>query len=286
MEKTAQGFAQKIVSQLNDILSALKGLTTDRPSANSESTPAHANHIERKDDSAQKQTTPIPHVSRTPSAANESNKKWSLDWWKSRIEFVAFLFAIGYACVTYCQWRDANRNFTIEQRAFVYLKEILIVGDGSLPSTQVPDKPARVVIDVENSGATFARDVTAEAGMCAVGGKLPSDFSFPTPIRSDPLLIAPRGPGQISFDVNSNVLNKAELGNWVLYVWGTITYRDIFGAKHLTAFSQAYKGWVATKDGTAIEKHIFGSADYRHNCQDEDCPKEWGNNPSCAPTNN
>jgi hypothetical protein len=43
----------------------------------------------------------------------------TFDWWKVRLEVMAFIFAIAYAFITYFQWRDAGHTFQQAQRPWV-----------------------------------------------------------------------------------------------------------------------------------------------------------------------
>ncbi|HUI76834.1 MAG TPA: hypothetical protein VLY24_02935 [Bryobacteraceae bacterium] len=42
-----------------------------------------------------------------------------MNGWKTLLECIAIPFAIGYAAVTYQQWRDLRHNFEVDQRAWL-----------------------------------------------------------------------------------------------------------------------------------------------------------------------
>jgi hypothetical protein len=42
-----------------------------------------------------------------------------MQWWKSALEVIAIPFAIGYAIISYFQWRDAAHNFRGDERAWL-----------------------------------------------------------------------------------------------------------------------------------------------------------------------
>jgi hypothetical protein len=151
-------------------------------------------------------------------------------FWKPRVEVATFIFAVVYASVAFMQWKDANSNFKVQQRAFVYVKEIFIVGDGELPTSHTKDKPAYITVTLENSGPTPARNETLELDFCGTTLELPADFAYPHLSNTNaPTLVAPKGTPQISVPITEDTLQDVEFGRTNLFVYGTARYQDIFG---------------------------------------------------------
>src|SRR5438445_3423263 len=85
--------------------------TTDRPEHN-------ADH---EGDATIRQPPLKPQVKTAPKQTGKPSDPWhkTLQGWKAVLEVIAIPFALGYAVVTYCQWRDMQRNFLIDERAWV-----------------------------------------------------------------------------------------------------------------------------------------------------------------------
>ncbi len=72
--------------------------------------------------------------------------------WKTLLEIIAIPFAIGYAIVTYFQWQELHRNFTLDERAWIQIKQI--------PGTTGLDfKYMSLPLELTNVGKSPARNV-------------------------------------------------------------------------------------------------------------------------------
>jgi hypothetical protein len=171
-----------------------------------------------------------------------------------------------------------ERTLIFSERAFVYAKEAFFIGGRSKPNQSRPDNPAYVAITFENTGNTPARNLVVDISTCAIVGELPQDFSYPSFAKSPgfPGLIGPRAGSQSVLLLHDGILGEIFSRKRNFFVWGTVTYDDIFGASRRTQFCFRYNGYVLRNDGT-IEKTIFGPGE-RHNCDDENCPEKWGDN--------
>lgn len=98
----------------------------------------------QEDHAAQWQAALKHQVPPAPKDSEQSQKPWhkTLNGWKTLAELVAIPFAIGYAIVTFCQWRDLRHNFEVDQRPYVY-------------HVSVEDQTAinAKMINISNSGA-------------------------------------------------------------------------------------------------------------------------------------
>lgn len=74
-----------------------------------------------KDDSAKGKVSLPRDIPPSPTNTKKPQKPWykTPDGWKTAVELVAIPFAIGYAVVTYYEWKDLRHNFTIEQRSWL-----------------------------------------------------------------------------------------------------------------------------------------------------------------------
>jgi hypothetical protein len=127
--------------------------------------PTH--NAEKKADSTPGQPPLIADIPPTPrSTADAHNGKqgavpWWKTWraWKRLLEIAVGLAAVGYAVITYMQWRDLGRNFEMDQRAWLGIASINTEGAaGSINSFRV----GRLSLTLQNSGKTPALRLSGE----------------------------------------------------------------------------------------------------------------------------
>jgi hypothetical protein len=187
---------------------------------------------------------------RTPKATREAavGAGASKGWWKrwkpsKRIIGTAGVIAgIGYAVITYCQWRDVRNNFLLDQRAWLGITRI----DANLD----PSKPTNILIHVSNSGKTMARRARSNHIVECLPRGAPPQFLDAEGKTASSTVIAP-GSERVFTHVNicsSKTDGEEEparvrdvlTGALDLYVYGTIWYEDIFGTGHWTTFCNIY----------------------------------------------
>jgi hypothetical protein len=205
----------------------------------------------------------------------KAKKRFWIDYEASeKFSFVIAVFSVIYSLVTIGLYRVASRSMKVSERAFISIEDPFLVGDGGKPNV-LSGKPSWIVTNLKNSGQTPARNVSTNVNYCATGSELPSDFSFPpSPAFNPKMVIAPKSAGQTSFNLPDSVLMDIEAGKRNLFVYGTVSYEDIFGGLHRTEFCTKYRGFVLNTDGT-MDKFIWSACD-RHNCYDDDCQESWG----------
>lgn len=151
MDNTAKGFAKELISELRRIKKALSFLSeVSEPGKDNKQSPNPKDCTDPEHVSAGWKPLAFTGVDPSPHSTSEAKHKRyrSLQWWKSRTEFVATFFVIGYAVVTFFQWRDAHADFRKDQRAWV----------GAIKIGPIPEigKPLTVTITFKNSGKTPA----------------------------------------------------------------------------------------------------------------------------------
>lgn len=191
------------------------------------------------------------------------------------------LFTGILAIFTYLLYRvtdGADKTTRSIQRAFVYSARVDM-------NTSVPGDPADYVgVHIENSGATPARAVRSDANVCVKEGWLPEDFSYPAFIKILPpsSMIPPRG----EFVMYSPILKRdtylVSERRKQLFVWGTITYKDIFGEQHVTQYCWRFSGGQRAQDTDNRFVGVIFEQCAKHYCDDEDCPQRWGTNDDAA----
>ena len=180
------------------------------------------------------QTSAIPHIDPTPRTTNKSKHPSykTIEWWKPRLEILALFFGMGYAVVTYFQWRDLRRNFEADQRA--WLGETGTKFDlriGAIP---------QISTTFTNTGKTPAFHVRTQV----VSHAFRSDESFSTTylpgiVGSDSVVF----PGaQITTSpiplavVTPDTLNMLTSGQRKVMFYGCVLYDDAFGRPHHSHF--------------------------------------------------
>jgi hypothetical protein len=90
-------------------------------------------------------------------------KKTPLSWRTAKdiLESAAFVFAIGYAIVTFLQWRDSSANFILGERAW-----LAPVGIKGLEQTEIKEGSSIVArITFANTGKTPAKNVDCQCSL-------------------------------------------------------------------------------------------------------------------------
>ncbi|MGD0631922.1 MAG: hypothetical protein ABR987_21525 [Terracidiphilus sp.] len=221
-------------------------------------------------------TTPVrPRRNPTKIQANNPKSNWSdsikwwkshpFEWWKLRLELLALLAGIGYAVVTYLQWRDLRHNFEAEQRSWLQVGSNLQSFGSNIPDT--------VAVSVKNTGKSVADKIEGIAAFEIISKEnTPGFYRNDRPKNHVTGGIAfpdTAGSGWIvsSLDENGNYIpvldsDKKRLLNGDAYiaVYGQIYYQDRFGG-HWTRFcdwkayvpggyaSKACTTWAAVGDG-------------------------------------
>jgi hypothetical protein len=182
-----------------------------------------------------------------PKRTDDTQKKWyeTFKGWKSRIQFAALIAGIGYAVVTYFEWKDLRHNFEVDQRPWItYHKtdDVLLK----------PGSPIVFRFDLVNTGKTPARGVTGFFSPMIVDSSsqsfsLPKTRIYPPPARSFNFEVGIVAPNVEQHFVDVTVLREGAQGpvivdqalwmdlqsqqRWVL-MWGQIDYTDNFGNPH------------------------------------------------------
>lgn len=185
------------------------------------------------------------------------NEKWynsfqwwashPFEWWKHRLEIVALAAGVGYALVTYFEWRDLQHNFEKQLRAYLGLNGVGLICPDCAPNAALPGNSSDlVIIHVKNFGQTPAYNATYTVNfqMEPPHQVLPEDFSYadkPLALPSNSINGKPHfliGVGgedaalnyPVTEEFRADVLKSRYSGN-SLFVYGHIDYETIFQKK-------------------------------------------------------
>lgn len=176
-------------------------------------------------------------VERTPrdttQAANTA--KQSKPFWKPTLEIIGIVAGIGYALVTFFQWRDLKHNFVTDERAWVNVSSVEVLTPISTTGK------GWFLVKLANTGKTPA---LREHLICA-GALINGD---PTCKRQPTLVyFGPVAPGGIPVGTTiwvdpqkqAAVEAMTKPGNR-LHLKFTLEYNDIFGKTHHTTYCGFY----------------------------------------------
>ena len=163
--------------------------------------------------------------------------------------------AIVYAFITFMQFRDAHRNFTVTERAWI--KPTIRFGGLEEGKAVGSD----VVLD--NVGKTPAFDITVQAVTKQVPADDSPSFEYETEhvnettgmifegARTDiPAFIRdPSAPGLTPRNLSHDEYTRLVAGDVYLVTYLEVTYRDIFGVEHWLHFCS----WHSFKTGKAYK---------------------------------
>jgi len=117
---------------------------------------------------------------------------------------------------------------------------------------------------------------------CFTTEQLPNDFDFHSldnPVSTVPVSTAHMSAPAADFSSHINVPV-----NWIteivedklnVFVWGEVTYEDIFHQPHITEFCYFPSGANLMPMGQVL---IESDQCDHYNCADQNCPEKWGDN--------
>lgn len=202
---------------------------------------------------------------------NKSNKRFWRDWEPmEKFTFVIALFTIVYSVVAIGQYFITKNTLVVSQRAFVYAKHANIVG-GEPADPLPPNTSRKVDVTFGNSGQTWARNETATINFYFSKDGIPTDFTYPEDNPSQPVLIAPQAEVHLFKTIpESDFLDITGKSLKLLFVYGTVSYQDVFGDHRQTRYLFQYAGYELNPTTGKIVQYIFYQGP-THNCADNDC---------------
>jgi hypothetical protein len=199
-----------------------------------------------KKDTAPDQNPPRPISERADQAAQkqreEATTNWLMVYLTGALAITSFLlFGIGL-------WQVAITRMVARKqlRAYVFVADVEIFGAGT-------DK-AQAAVLIRNTGQTPAHNVTVSTKACAFN--FPGEVTFePTPVGPDSsrFVFGPDSLGRRNIPLHTIIgtpraVTALKAGNGVLYVYGEILYKDVFGKGRRTQFRHVIggsTGWLS-----------------------------------------
>ncbi len=246
----------------------LDTLLRDAPWKQNHTSKTPENTSDQEHDCGTGEAATSAEINPTPSGKSNSKNAWykTLQWWKSRIELIGILFAIGYAIVTYYQWRDLRNHFMVDQRAWVKV--------GFVWPDLRPDEAALINGEMTNVGKSTITRIIADGAFEVLASTKPPSFSLKqrhSTTGQGPLFPADSNPLHINlFDqttrmrrgFTSEEIQSLVSGKAYIATFGMIAYWDQFGVHWYrfcnwhsyaqvdsTADAAACVSWNTTGDG-------------------------------------
>jgi hypothetical protein len=196
-----------------------------------------------------------------------------------KFTFFIAIFTFIYSVVSICAYFISRENMVISQRAVIISGDITIRGALGYKLGQVPEADIEINASFMNTGATFARRVDIKMNSCIRTSDLPEEFSFPYSGLPDNqvshALIGPKSTARTHINLSKNDLIAIQREEKYLFVYGEVTYFDVWGFRHKIQMCEQYNGYDFNNAGK-ITKYNFVTCEH-HNCDDNDCPEKWGN---------
>jgi len=176
--------------------------------------------------------------------AKDENRSQGTPWWKILLEVTAVVVLVVYTTFAGLQWEAMHDALLVDQRAWV---SVVVPNSFPLEGSSIPAS-----IQIANTGKTPAKDVEGEIVATVLKkGEEPS-FDFSTGHPHNKLYagaIFPNAPINTTITVvrygseaPETIVPTPELrqqianGESFIIFYGKITYVDVFGASHSTAF--------------------------------------------------
>ncbi len=156
-------------------------------------------------------------------------------------------------------FRNQSRATKIAERAW-------IVPDAQEPAPYEPDKILRHVILLKNTGRTTAwiTAIGSRGKLVTSEDKLPQppEYDMASPIPKNGTPLAPGGFVERPFWLTSAEAAQAETGELILYLFGIVRYRDVFGEEHETRFCFQFKPALGGTDPAMRDLYVGGPMSY------------------------
>ncbi len=200
---------------------------------------------------AQQPSPFAPEVRSAPNNFLQSKRPWyqTLSGWKTTLELAAIPFAIGYAIVTFCQWKDLKRNFVSDERPWL---KVVSLGEIQWKEGQ----PILYPVEVSNVGKTPAKGIVATWQFLEYQKQDAIQFPFEPNAPKMRFLTGVLFPSDSTPPLNLGLLDRQQAksmnflattltapfqdsinkGNSYLLLRITVEYKDSFGKDHWTHF--------------------------------------------------
>lgn len=215
--------------------------------------PAIAEHSDSKDANAVIDKA-------APNHANEAKKKreWYYTFIDHPTDWLLVLFNGLLVLATVALFVSGEKNIEVARRSANAAKESADVAKDTLVLTQRAfvrvsnfpwvwrpdtDRPGKVFYDIspiiENGGNTPTVGMTINVNSQLMDAEMPEDFTFPyTDATGTSLIGAHQTVAASRAIIHDDDLLKVQKGEKFFYIWGDITYRDVFKGTpiHTTEF--------------------------------------------------
>lgn len=193
----------------------------------------------QKNDTARWEVSLSSQVNPSPGNTAQAQNPWykTAQGWKQRLEIAGIVFAIGYAIVTFFQWRDLRKNFEASERSWTY------VDMGPFPEFK-----DELPFTITNPGKVPIQTAFVYTWMEILNYKTAPSFDprRETVWTNEVTFIAPNRPftsnamrrrndGTGPWPATPDELRSLRDGTDYVTIYGIIAYKDEFG-KHWTKF--------------------------------------------------
>lgn len=171
----------------------------------------------------------------------------------------------------------------VGQRPWVVFKAIETEKRSSTDGDQVANWQFKAMW--ENVGSTPTKNAIARISWQAMPSVMPKDFPFPDlgDQGNVPVVLGPKAVvGSAAMKVDVSLIKAVQENKAHLYLWGWMSYRDIFENTklHVTKFCRELAEIHGSPiSGGGTTKFTFRHCPY-HNCTDEECSQKTGNKPA------
>jgi hypothetical protein len=180
---------------------------------------------------------PVPHGAPSNKEGETGKtripkKRFWRDWEPmEKFTYVIAIFTVAYSVISLGMYLIAKETMVVSQRAFVYTETVDIANSPHVKIAGLegrPNSPISAVVTFKNSGQTPATDVSSTISVLFQLG-IPKDFGFPEPQGTESTFVAPQTESHDLEIIPADKLSDAEGGKTNLFVYGTISYKDVFG---------------------------------------------------------
>lgn len=176
--------------------------------------------------------------------------------------------------------REARRATNISEQSLTTLQRAFVFPNDFIPMGMIPfanGLAIRTRFKWHNNGATLAKNVRWHVSWEHWETDIPADFLFPDrgdPPNEHPIYVAPHsdllsGP----IDIPIMIIEATRVGQIRTFIWGWMTYDDIFDdtPSHITRFCWEIKVAGADPYQGVGHMELATSPHPRYNCIDDDC---------------
>jgi hypothetical protein len=228
-------------------------------------------------------STNLPQVVETHQSKEDASDESTYRTRTLIVSGAGLILVAAYTTVAAFQWCAMRESNRISRDSLVSVQRALVTFAGQVYGAKIPDSTGKVTQLIRlntpwiNSGNTQTKDAESQVNWVAPMDVLASNFTFPdiVNVEKSQFALGPKVTGNTTMDVPVATFEDARQHRRHLYVYGWMTYRDIFSdtPPRLSEFCDEIINIKSDVPLADLKAPVTWepSLCHTHNCYDEQC---------------